>query len=100
MTVSATQARPQVVTFDTEIARYLVTRKERFRLAILHGLPDAKAAELAHGPEGIGIYRYDYCMSADWLADHFDADGKVIAEPVYESRLRAQTLMNRKRGYP
>lgn len=65
----------ELILFDTEWGRYKITRRERHRLAILHGLPDAKAAELAHRADPVpGPARHGF--SADYLADAYTPDGR------------------------
>lgn len=39
----------EIVTFDTPQGRYQMTRLERYRLAVLHGLPEAQCRHLAYG---------------------------------------------------
>lgn len=66
----------EIITFDTEVGRYRLTRRERYRLAILHGARDAVAAQLAHRPAALA--KTGTGFSADWLEQHFDAAGKQI----------------------
>lgn len=65
----------ELVLFDTEYGRYKITRRERRRLAVLHGLPDATAAQLAHGPAPFPGPAAEG-FSADYLAGLYDAAGR------------------------
>lgn len=66
----------EIITFDTEVGRYRLTRRERYRLAILHGASDAVAAQFAHRPDALAVTGTGF--SADWLEQHFDAAGRQI----------------------
>lgn len=74
-------ARREIITFDTPKGRYQITRAERYRLAVLHGLSEAKARHLAYGVDA-GV-RGPLCrpppksngFTADELYARFHADG-------------------------
>lgn len=70
----------EVITFDTEWGRYRITRAERIRLAILHGLPDAKARELGFRPRSVPGPATE-TFSADFLAEHYSPCGTATKVP-------------------
>lgn len=72
----------EVITFDTEWGKYRITRRERIRLAILHGLPDAKARELGFRPRTIPGPATE-TFSADFLADHYSPNGVTTKVPPF-----------------
>lgn len=76
----------EVITFDTDAGRYQLTRRERIRLAILQGIPDAKARELGFRPRSIPGIGPEHGFSADYLTDHFDAQGNTIKLPNIKCR--------------
>ena len=70
-------ARLEIITFQANHGRFQITRAERYRLAILHGLTEAAARHDAYGgdapahPLPGGLHGF----SADELFARFNADG-------------------------
>jgi hypothetical protein len=77
-----------IILFATRWGQYPVTRRERHRLAILHGLAEAEARGIAYGDAEIlpGGLRPDAgrSYSADHLFRLFGPDGqdRAAARPV------------------
>jgi len=70
----------EIILFHTQWGKYPVTRRERYRLGILHGMTEAQARQVAYGGGEIqaGSVRPDAgrSYSADHLARLFDQDGR------------------------
>ena len=73
----------EIITFDTEWGRYLCTRAERYRTAILQGAGEAQARHLAYSPPTYSTRATSATFSADFLAEQFDLNGKSIRTANY-----------------
>jgi hypothetical protein len=68
-----------IILFATRWGQYPVTRRERHRLAILHGASEAEARAIAYDgaavPSGLAAVLHDRTYSAHMLALLFDSSG-------------------------
>lgn len=77
----------EILYFQTEFGRYLMTRRERHRLAILHEFPEPEARQIAFGAAGIGAAAFEDravgdTFDADVIFARFHANGKAKGKPL------------------